>query len=152
MFGPPVDPATFIPEYGTDPGFDSRADSCYGGDLRACDRLYSVTPVSAATASYEGYGATCGGRLADEDPGNCVILGQSQLGSPVAPDDFIPEYGTDPGFDSLADRCFSGNFTNCDGLYRQTPVSPSTNSYEGYGATCGGRLAEEQPGICASLA
>jgi len=152
VFGPPVDPATFIPEYGTDPSFDSRADSCYGGDLRDCDRLYSVTPVSAATASYEGYAATCGGRLADEDPGNCVVLGQSQIGSPVAPDDFIPEYGSNGAFDSLADSCFSGDFTDCDGLYRQTPVSPSTNSYEGYGATCGGRLAEEQPGICASLA
>ncbi|HEY8058037.1 MAG TPA: serine/threonine-protein kinase, partial [Acidimicrobiales bacterium] len=30
VFGPPVDPATFIPEYGSDAGFDSLADSCFG--------------------------------------------------------------------------------------------------------------------------
>ena len=38
----------------------------------------------------------------------------------------------------------------CDQLYAQTPIEESTNSYEGYGATCGGRLDTEQPGSCAS--
>lgn len=150
-FGAAVDPATFIPEYGTDAGFDSLADSCFGGDLRDCDQLYSVTPISDATNSYEGYGATCGGRLATEETGDCVSLAQAELGSAVDPAQFIPEYGSDATFDSLADSCFGGTLSDCDGLYRQTPVSPSANSYEGYGATCGGRLAEEHPGICASL-
>ena len=127
------------------------ADSCFGGDLGDCDQLYATTPVSASTNSYEGYGATCGGRLAAEQPGQCLELGQTQLGDPVDPETFIPEYGTDAGFDSLADSCFGGALSDCDGLYEQTPVSPSTNSYEGYGATCGGRLLVEQPGTCASL-
>ena len=150
-FGAPVDPETFIPEYGTDATFDSLADRCFGGDLNDCDQLYETTPVSASTNSYEGYGATCGGRLASEQPGQCVQLGQSQLGEPVDPQTFIPEYGTDATFDSLADRCFGGDLNECDALYEQTPVSQATDSYEGYGATCGGRLEVEQPGVCASL-
>jgi hypothetical protein len=65
---------------------------------------------------------------------------------------FIPEYGTEPQFDALADSCFAGDFADCDSLYAQTPIADSTNSYEGYGATCGGRLPEEQPGQCQTLA
>ena len=73
------------------------------------------------------------------------------LGESVDPSDFIPEYGTDPQFDSLADNCFSGDLASCDQLYAQTPISDVTNSYEGYGATCGGRLPEERPGQCVEL-
>ena len=73
------------------------------------------------------------------------------LGEGVDPSDFIPEYGTDPQFDSLADNCFSGDLASCDQLYAQTPISDLTNSYEGYGATCGGRLPEERPGQCVEL-
>ncbi|HEY8059557.1 MAG TPA: hypothetical protein VID94_12430 [Acidimicrobiales bacterium] len=73
------------------------------------------------------------------------------LGESVDPSDFIPEYGTDPQFDALADNCFSGDLASCDQLYAQTPISDLSNSYEGYGATCGGRLSEERPGQCVEL-
>jgi hypothetical protein len=73
------------------------------------------------------------------------------LGEAVEPSDFIPEYGTEAQFDSLADNCFAGDLAACDQLYAQTPISDLDNSYEGYGATCGGRLAEEQPGQCVAL-
>ena len=63
-------------------------------------------------------------------------------GEPVPPSDFIPEYGTDPAFDELADACFDGELAACDELYEVSPVSELTNSYEGYAATCGGRLPE----------
>lgn len=73
------------------------------------------------------------------------------LGDPQDPSDFIPDYGTDARFTGLADSCFNGNLADCDQLYSVTPIDASTNSWEGYGATCGGRLPEEHPGQCASL-
>lgn len=73
------------------------------------------------------------------------------LGEPEDPSSFIPDYGSDARFDALADTCFAGDLADCDELYRITPVDPSTFSYEGYGATCGGRLDEESPGQCESL-
>jgi len=71
-------------------------------------------------------------------------------GDALDPTIFIPEYGSDPALDEQADRCFTGDFGACDGLYLLSPVSDSTGSYEGYGATCGGRLAQENPGACES--
>ena len=76
--GEPMSPGEVIPEYGTvdrDARFDGLADSCYAGDLGDCDRLYQLTPPSDSIFSYEGYGATCGGRLPNEDPGNCEARG-----------------------------------------------------------------------------
>ncbi len=74
----------------------------------------------------------------------------SELGDPVEPPAFIAEYGTDAQFDALADSCFAGGFADCDTLYAQSPIDASINSYEGYGATCGGRLPNEEPNTCAS--
>jgi hypothetical protein len=79
------------------------------------------------------------------------IPGAPDAGDPVEPSEFIDEYGTVPRFDRLADSCFDGDLNDCNELYAVTPISASTNSYEGYGATCGGRLAEESPGICTTL-
>ena len=73
------------------------------------------------------------------------------LGDSQDPSDFIPDYGTDARFTGLADSCFNGNLADCDQLYSVTPIDASTNSWDGYGATCGGRLPEEHPGQCASL-
>ena len=70
-------------------------------------------------------------------------------GTPVSPSVFITEYGTDAQFDSWPTTA-SPALAACDDLYRQSPVDPSTFSYEGYGATCGGRLAEEAPGTCST--
>ena len=66
-----LDPTIFIPEFGDDPALDELALDCEAGDFAACDQLYFDSPISESTGSYEGYGATCGGRLAEEDSGNC---------------------------------------------------------------------------------
>ncbi len=73
--GDALDPSIFITEFGTDPVLDQLAVDCYEGDLGACDQLYLDSPIDEALASYEGYGATCGGRLAEEQPNNCVAIG-----------------------------------------------------------------------------
>ena len=44
---------------GEDPFLDDLAQSCYDGDMRACDRLYDQ---SDAGSDYETYGDTCAGR------------------------------------------------------------------------------------------
>ncbi len=75
VLGSPEDPSTFIPDYGSDARFTQLADSCFGGDLADCDELYRITPIDASTNSWEGYGATCGGRLDQENPGVCESLG-----------------------------------------------------------------------------
>lgn len=73
--GEPQDPASFIPDYGSEPEFDALADGCFAGDLADCDQLYAITPIDDSTNSYEGYGATCGGRLEQEAPGTCSVRG-----------------------------------------------------------------------------
>jgi hypothetical protein len=44
---------------GEDPILDDLAQSCYDGDMRACDRLYDR---SDAGSDYETFGDTCAGR------------------------------------------------------------------------------------------
>ncbi len=47
---------------------DALAESCFDGELDACDDLYSNSPVDSA---HETYGSTCGGRNEEVD-GSCV--------------------------------------------------------------------------------
>ncbi len=44
---------------GDDPVLDQYAQSCYDGDMQACDDLYDQ---SAQDSIYEVYGGTCAGR------------------------------------------------------------------------------------------
>ena len=67
-------PSIFITEFGSDPVLDQLAVDCYDGDFGACDQLYLDSPIDEALASYEGYGANCGGRLGAEQPNQCVAL------------------------------------------------------------------------------
>jgi hypothetical protein len=70
-----LDPTIFISEYGSDATFDALADDCYEGDFVACDELYQTSPQEPDLDTYEGYGATCGGRLSVETtPNQCEIL------------------------------------------------------------------------------
>lgn len=48
----------------------------------------------------------------------------------------IPEYGTDPVLDELANDCQSGDFSACDELFL---VSDLDSGYEDYGDSCGER-------------
>jgi hypothetical protein len=71
--------------------------------------------------------------------------------TPIEPSVIIPDYGTQLLLDSYADLCFNGDMGSCDDLYQDSDIDESIYSYEGYGATCGGRLTEEHPGQCQSL-
>ena len=42
-----------------DPVLDQYAQSCYDGDMTACDTLYNESEVGS---DYETYGGTCAGR------------------------------------------------------------------------------------------
>jgi hypothetical protein len=53
---PPTEPG----ELGPDPVLNDYADSCFAGDLQACDDLYYEAPP---LSDYEEYGVTCGGRI-----------------------------------------------------------------------------------------
>ncbi|WP_369136769.1 hypothetical protein [Modestobacter versicolor] len=44
---------------GEDPGLDRLAQECHDGRMRACDDLYTDSPVGS---DYEDYGDTCAGR------------------------------------------------------------------------------------------
>ncbi len=57
------------------------------------------------------------------------------IGVGVAPQDAIPEYGTDPELDALADACYAGDYGACDDLYAQAAAG---SGYEAYGDTCAG--------------
>jgi hypothetical protein len=64
-YAEPVGPVEQFPaiepgDLGPDPVLDDYADSCFDGDLQACDDLYySAPPMS----DYEEYAGTCGGRV-----------------------------------------------------------------------------------------
>ncbi|MCF6736319.1 hypothetical protein [Blastococcus sp. KM273129] len=65
---PPVAPA----DLGPDETLDAYADSCFGGELQACDDLmYESPPLSA----YEEYASTCGGRVKAYTVMACTELG-----------------------------------------------------------------------------
>jgi hypothetical protein len=58
-------------ELGNDAVLDGYADACFGGDLQACDDLYTDSkPLSA----YEHYALTCGGRVKAFDVSLCTDL------------------------------------------------------------------------------
>ena len=64
---PPTEPGNL----GPDPVLDDYADSCFDGDLQACDDLfYGAPPLS----DYEEYAATCGGRVKLYEVMYCVDL------------------------------------------------------------------------------
>ena len=55
-----VPPAGGPPDgLGDDPVLNQYAQSCYDGDMDACDALYNGSKVGS---DYETYGGTCGGR------------------------------------------------------------------------------------------
>ncbi|RZU34559.1 hypothetical protein [Blastococcus saxobsidens] len=64
---PPVEPE----DLGPDPALDGYAQSCFEGELQACDDLmYESPPLSA----YEEYASTCGGRVKEFTVPACTEL------------------------------------------------------------------------------
>ena len=61
-------PSPDPPPTGGDPGWAQLAQQCYGGSMRACDRLADQTQYANAPV-YHDYGFSCGGRV-NYDPGD----------------------------------------------------------------------------------
>ncbi|MFJ9369940.1 hypothetical protein ACIRRA_36750 [Nocardia sp. NPDC101769] len=55
-------PAPTAPPTGGDPHWESLAQKCYKGSMRACDSLADQTEVANAPV-YHDYGFSCGGRV-----------------------------------------------------------------------------------------
>ncbi|HEY5856686.1 MAG TPA: protein kinase [Aldersonia sp.] len=67
---PPTTPAEALPNptsppTGGEPSWDSLAENCHDGSMRACDSLYdrTITATLPSAPDYNEYGASCGGRL-----------------------------------------------------------------------------------------
>jgi hypothetical protein len=58
-------------DLGVDSALDAAAQSCFAGDLKACDDLRSASPP---LSDYEQYAATCGGRVKPAAVAACVDL------------------------------------------------------------------------------
>jgi hypothetical protein len=58
-------------DLGQDPALDDAAQSCFVGDLSACDDLGSASPPGSDYAQYAG---TCGGRVEPDAVYACVDL------------------------------------------------------------------------------
>ncbi|MFL6093914.1 MAG: hypothetical protein ACJ71Y_00525, partial [Blastococcus sp.] len=67
--GSGIPPASLPPDgLGDDPVLDRYAQSCYDGDMVACDTLYNESEVDS---TYETYGGTCAGR---QPPGDSDVV------------------------------------------------------------------------------
>ena len=111
--------------YGDDLYLDQLWDECAGGDLGACDDLYTGSPYESG---YEEFGSTCGN--VEPAPG-LYGLCESDLGAGAEPFTF----GDDPALDDLWNRCAGGEMGACDELFL---LGPAGSDYETFGATCGG--------------
>ncbi len=131
---------------GEDPDLDALAQSCFDGDLSACDTLYLRSPVGS---DYEAYGDTCGGR---QNPGTgsyCSRQAETGTSDLVSTEPVPPEgLGTDPALDALAQSCYAGDMEACDDLYGS---AESGSAYRAYGDTCGGRQPENTGRFCTAL-
>jgi hypothetical protein len=58
-------------DLGKDPALDAAAQSCFAGDLQACDDLGSASPPRS---DYAHYAATCGGRVEPDSVSACIDL------------------------------------------------------------------------------
>ncbi len=106
--------------YGDDPTLDALWDDCAGGDMTACDALYTESPMGS---EYEAFGDTCGNRT----PGGTWCVDETIDGGSCS-------YGDDPALDALWDACAGGDMQACDDLYAQ---SPAGSECEAFGDTCG---------------
>lgn len=73
--GTAVPPADFIDDAGSDPYLDDLAQRCFEASALACEELYANSPLDddSGTATYEGYGGTCAGRVAFQRPAECAL-------------------------------------------------------------------------------
>ena len=133
-------------DLGDDPDLDALAQSCFEGDLVACDHLFLQSPVDS---DYEAYGDTCGGRQEPGTGGYCGLETDAGPTEPPSGEPVPPEgLGTDPALDALAQSCYAGDMEACDDLYGS---AESGSAYHVYGDTCGGRQPENTGRFCTAL-
>jgi hypothetical protein len=89
--------------------------------VASCERAQEVLDRSDAALDTSVGGEPSGSGLA--------------FGDDIA-DDQPMDYGDDPVFDALWDRCEAGDGESCDRLFEQSPVG---STYEQFGLTCGNR-------------
>jgi hypothetical protein len=161
---PPPDEEVLVPEdpiapegLGDNPEFQALADSCFAGDMAACDNLFLTTP---AGDPYETYAKSCGGRRDPElavggtcvadfgafvEPGVPATPGEGEGGggdAPPVPGPAAPPVTADnPDLQPLVDACYAGDMQACDDLYFESDID---SIEEGYGYTCAGRRPENQ--------
>jgi hypothetical protein len=151
-----IPPPTLEPiGLGDDPTLDALAQSCYDGDMEACDNLWSDSVDGSA---YRNFGDTCAGRQPPNSGVWCVdafagappstgtiIVAPTLPGSslPPTPPVGIPPatqqpsgLGDDAALDALAQACFAGDMLACDDLFDRSPIG---SAYMMYGDTCAGR-------------
>jgi hypothetical protein len=104
---------------------------CGGGDLRACDELWAVSPFDS---ELEAFGASCGGTVEVPTPGSCAGGGATFEGT--------------GDLTALRAACEAGELVACDELYLLSPIGSDD---ETFGSTCGG-TAEATLGACADRA
>ena len=150
----PVPPPTLEPtDLGTDPALDALAQSCYDGDLAACDELWNSSDPESA---YQDFADTCAGRQ-PADTGIWCVDAFAEGVPPTTTASTVPEttvaattvpagvpeateqptgLGDDPALDLLAQACFDGGMQACDDLFNSAPIG---SAYRTYGDTCAGR-------------
>lgn len=112
------------------------ADSCFAGDVAACDRLRDGTTQGS---ELNIYAATCGGRVPDVATSGCGAAFGDVLPPIAGPAPAEPE----SEFENAVNACSDGHATACDELAERAP--PDSRLHE-YGVTCGQRL--EATGDC----
>jgi hypothetical protein len=74
---PPTSPAGIPPAtqqptlLGDDPALNALAQSCFAGDMQACDDLFDLAPIGSA---YMDYGDTCAGRQEPHTFNYCRVV------------------------------------------------------------------------------
>lgn len=125
---------------GSDADDDDDADRADGDDDTGSTTTETVTTTLPDTVT---------SAAESEATGSTTTAGAPAIGGvPAAADPqvAIPEYGSDPTFDALADSCESGEMQACDDLFIDSPLG---SGYEAYGDSCGER--NEPAGYCATI-
>ena len=140
---------------GDDPTLDALAQSCYDGELEACDNLWRDSDEGS---DYRNFGDTCAGRQPPNTGVWCVdaFAGATTTTTfeiptttvpgptvpPTSPSGIPPAtqqptgLGDDASLNALAQECFSGGMQACDDLFDRAPIG---SAYMTYGDTCAGR-------------
>ena len=132
-------------DLGDDPELDALAQSCFDGDLVACDHLFLQSPIDSDYEDVRRHVRRPPGRRAPV--GYCGLEPRSAAtasGEPVPPEGL----GADPALDALAQSCYVGDMEACDELYGS---AESGSAYQVYGDTCAGRQPENTGSFCTAL-